>query len=244
MHVKKLVTATFLLGAAAYGLNWDNALIMGTTPGGKMFYEPGEEMVFTLKLEGMKEPLPADTYFVDWERRGDDGLKERGRAPLPFPPEGLVLKTKSDKPGFVCIEANVVTKDGKRVPKNHRWEKRVFFQGGAGVQPELIPMADEPADYDAFWAACLKELAAVPMDAQMTPVECPDKEVRLYAVRIPCAGPWPVTGYLTIPVKASKTNRMPITASYRGASPPPATVARRRTSSCRRRAARTTASRC
>ena len=218
MHVKKLVTATFLLGAAAYGLNWDNALIMGTTPGGKMFYAPGEEMVFTLKLEGMKEPLPADTYFVDWERRGDDGLKERGRAPLPFPPEGLVLKTKSDKPGFVCIEANVVTKDGKRVPKNHRWEKRVFFQGGAGVQPELIPMADEPADYDAFWDACLKELAAVPMDAQMTPVECLDKEVRLYAVRIPCAGPWPVTGYLTIPVKASKTNRMPITASYRGAS--------------------------
>ena len=217
--MKKTCLAAFvLLGAAAYGLNWDNALIMGTTPGGKMFYAPGEEMVFTLKLEGMKEPLPADTYFVDWERRGDDGLKERGRAPLPFPPEGLVLKTKSDKPGFVCIEANVVTKDGKRVPKNHRWEKRVFFQGGAGVQPELIPMADEPADYDAFWDTCLKELATVPMDAQMTPVECPDKEVRLYAVRIPCAGPWPVTGYLTIPVKASKTNRMPITASYRGAS--------------------------
>ena len=217
--MKKTCLAAFaLFGAVAYGLNWDNALIMGTTSGGKMFYEPGEEMVFTLKLEGMKEPLPADTYFVDWERRGDDGLKERGRAPLPFPPEGLVLKTKSDKPGFVCIEANVVTKDGKRVPKNHRWEKRVFFQGGAGVQPDLIPMADEPKDYDAFWAKCLEELAAVPMDAQMTPVECPDKEVRLYAVRIPCAGPWPVTGYLTIPVKASKTNRMPITASYRGAS--------------------------
>ena len=42
MHVKKLVTATFLLGAAAYGLNWDNALIMGTTPRGKMFYAPGD----------------------------------------------------------------------------------------------------------------------------------------------------------------------------------------------------------
>ncbi len=205
-------------GTVAWSLNWDSALIMGTTPGGKMFYAPGEEMAFTLKLEGMKEPLPADTYFVDWERRGDDGLVERGRAPLPFPPEGLVLRTKSDKPGFVCIEANVVTKDGKRVPKNHRWEKRVFFQGGAGVQPEKIPMADEPADYDAFWAACMKELDAVPMDAQMTPVECPDKEVRLYAVRIPCAGPWPVTGYLTIPVKASPTNKVPIYASYRGAS--------------------------
>ena len=81
MHIKKLFAATFLLGTVAYGLNWDNALIMGTTPDGKMFYEPGEEMVFTLKLEGMKEPLPADTCFVDWERRGDDGLRSAGARP-------------------------------------------------------------------------------------------------------------------------------------------------------------------
>ena len=211
------IAAALLCSTTARSQNWDNASITGTTPGGKVFFEPGEEMVFTLKLEGMEETLPPDTYFVDWERRGDDGLVQKGRAPLPFPKDGLVLKTKSDQPGFVCIEANVVTKDGKRVPKNHRWEKRVFFQGGAGVQPERIPFADEPADYDAFWAACLKELDAVPMNAQLTPVDCPDKEVRLYAVRIPCAGPQPVTGYLTIPVKASASNRMPITANFRGA---------------------------
>ena len=48
LSMKKTCLAAFvLLGAAAYGLNWDNALIMGTTPGGKMFYAPGEEMVFT-----------------------------------------------------------------------------------------------------------------------------------------------------------------------------------------------------
>lgn len=199
-------------------MNWDKALIRGTTPQGRLFFEPGEEMVFTLKLEGAEGTLTPDTYFVDWERRGDDGVTQRGRAPLPFPKDGLVLRTKSDKPGFVCIEANVVTKDGKRVPKNHRWEKRVFFQGGAGVRPDEIPMADEPADYDAFWAACLKELAAVPMNAQLTPVACKDAAVKLYAVRIPCAGPQPVTGYLTIPTAASATNRMPITAAYRGAS--------------------------
>ena len=209
--------AALLFGSAACALDWDNALISGVTPDGKVFYEIGEEMVFTLKLEGLKEPLPPNTYFVDWERRGDDGLKENGRVPLPFPPEGFTLRTKSDKPGFVCIEANVVTKNGQRVPKNHPWEKRVFFQGGAGVRPDLIPMADEPADYDAFWAECMKELDAVPMDAQMTLVKCPDKEVRCYAVRIPCAGAYPVTGYLTIPVAASTTNRMPISAAFKGA---------------------------
>ncbi len=209
-----------LLGTtlASFAINWDNAWIRGTTPGGKVFFEPNEEMAFSLTLEGVKEALPADTYFVDWERRGDDGMTERGRAPLPFPKDGLVLKTKSAKPGFVCLEANVVTKDGKRVPKNHRWEKRVFFQGGAGVRPDEIPMATEPADYDAFWAGCLKELDAVPLTAEMTPVPCQDAAVKLYAVKIACAGPQPVTGYLTIPVAASATNRLPITAAYRGAS--------------------------
>ncbi|HNX35482.1 MAG TPA: acetylxylan esterase [Kiritimatiellia bacterium] len=213
-----LVATVFACAAFAGTVDWDQALIRGTTPGGKIFFEPNEEMAFTLTLEGVKETLPADTYFVDWERRGDDGLVEKGRVPLPLPKGGFVLKTRTAKPGFVCLEANVVTKDGKRVPKNHRWEKRVFFQGGAGVRPDEIPMATEPADYDAFWAACLKELDAVPMNAEMKPVTCKDKEVRLYAVRIPCAGPWPVTGYLTIPVKASKENRMPISANYRGAS--------------------------
>ena len=209
-----------LLGTtlASFAINWDNAWIRGTTPGGKVFFEPNEEMAFSLTLEGVKEALPVDTYFVDWERRGDDGVTERGRAPLPFPKDGLVLKTKSAKPGFVCLEANVVTKDGKRVPKNHRWEKRVFFQGGAGVRPDEIPMATEPADYDAFWAGCLKELDAVPLTAEMTPVPCQDAAVKLYAVKIACAGPQPVTGYLTIPVAASATNRLPITAAYRGAS--------------------------
>ena len=219
--MKNMLLMTVLIGGlslSASAINWDNALISGTTPGGQVFFEPNEEMVFTLQLEGVKETLPPETYFVDWERRGDDGLSERGRAALPFPAGGLVLKTKSAKPGFVCIEANVVTKDGKRVPKNHRWEKRVFFQGGAGVRPNEIPMAKKPADYDAFWQKCLDELAAVPIKAEMKPVACKDAQVKLYAVSIACAGPQPVTGYLTIPVAASKTNRMPILASYRGAS--------------------------
>jgi len=128
MMMKSILMVTaFSCAAFAGAVDWDQALIRGTTPGGKIFFEPGEEMAFTLTLEGVKETLPADTYFVDWERRGDDGLVEKGRLPLPFPKcaDSLILKTA--KPGFVCLEANVVTKDGKRVPKNHRWEKRVFF---------------------------------------------------------------------------------------------------------------------
>jgi len=221
-----LFCALLLSGGVATGLDWNGALITGVTPGGRVFFEPGEEIAFTLKLVGVGEELPPGEYFVDWERRGDDGVRERGRAALPLPTGGLTVKTKGDKPGFICLEANVVTKDGKRVRKDHRWEPRVFFQGGAAVRPDDIPIADAPADYDAFWAAAMKELDAVPIKAQTTQVECGDKAVKCLAVRIPCAGPHPATGYVTIPVAASASNRMPIKLKFMGAStseqkPPP-----------------------
>ncbi len=198
-------------------LDWSSALIRGKTLEDKLFYAPGEEMTFSLILEGMTNDVPADTYFLDWERRGDDGHVEKGRAPLPTN-EPLVLRTKSDKPGFVCIEANVVMKDGMRVPKKHRWEKRVFFMGGAGVSPFAVKGCEEPEDYEVFWQSIEKEVATVPISAERREVPCEDKEVKLYAVRIACAGGRPITGYLTIPVTASATNKMPILACYSGAA--------------------------
>ena len=191
-------------------VNWDSALLVGSLGRACPFFAPGEEMVFTIRLEGVEGEVPPDTYFVDWERRGDDGATEKGRAPLPTEETPLVIRTRMDVPGFVCVEANVVTADGKRVPKNHRWEKRIFFMGGAAVDPESLPPGTEPADYDAFWAAQTGALDAVPIEAELTPTPCADSGVRLYGVRIPCAGPRPVTGWLTLPADASPERRYPL----------------------------------
>ena len=200
-------------------VDWTGAMLVGRLVGrDNPFFAPGEEMVFEIRLQGAKGGIPPDTYFVDWERRGDDGVVEKGRAPLPTAETPLVIRTKSDRPGFVCVEANVVTADGKRVPKNHRWEKRVFFQGGAAVAPETLKPGTEPADYDAFWDAQAARLGAMPVQAELTPAPCADAGVRLYAVRIDCAGGRPVTGWLTVPADASTTNRYPAEVSYRGAS--------------------------
>ena len=183
MKTRLLATMWACATLAACAVNWDAALVRGTTPNGRLFYAPGEEMAFSLVLEGVKGEIPADTYFLDWERRGDDGLVEKGRAPLPVAAP-FVLRTKSDKPGFVCVEANVVTKDGRRVPKNHRWEKRVFFMGGAGVAPHEVRGGKEPADYDAFWADLEKRLAAVPVTAERREVPCADKAARTGAAKV------------------------------------------------------------
>ena len=199
-------------------VNWDSAWLRGSLGRNCPFFEPGEEMVFTLRLEVAPDDIPPGTYFVDWERRGDDGLTEKGRAPLPTDEAPLAIRTKMDAPGFVCVEANVVTADGRRVPKNHRWEKRVFFMGGAAVAPEALLPGTEPADYDEFWAAQMAALDAVPAEAELTSTPCADAGVRLYAVRVACAGPRPVTGWLTLPADASPEKRYPLEVSYRGAS--------------------------
>ncbi|MBR4617516.1 MAG: hypothetical protein IKO55_18055 [Kiritimatiellae bacterium] len=118
-------------GLAMSKLDWSAATLVGSLGRDNPFFAPGEEMAFSITLDGFKGELPPDTFFIDWKRRGDDGITENGRVPLPTHGEPVVIRTKMDVPGFVRLTANVVTKDGKLVRKNHRWEPRVFFEGGA-----------------------------------------------------------------------------------------------------------------
>jgi len=185
-------------------------------------YKTGEPIVFTLWFEKVGA-LPAGAkYTVFWERTGDDGKTESGR--VPFDPKGTVtVKTALDRPGFVRLLAHVQDADGRNVrraapPPGDLWgsaEKAVFFDGGAGVDTaKLKPGVEEPADFDAFWARQRARLAAVPVKAVRREVPgAADAKARVYEVRVDCAGPRPVTGYLTIP-KTSGRYRAHVT--YQG----------------------------
>lgn len=203
--------------ASSAGVDWDEAMIVGSTPGNRICYRAEEEIEFTLRLAGVKGEIPPDTYFVDWSCRGEDGVVEKGRAPLPHPKDGIRVKTKMAVPGCVLVEANVVTADGKRVPKKHRWEPRVFFQGGACVEREAIRGGTEPADYDEFWSSCMDQLSKVPPKAKVEKVVIPDDKADCYSLRIDCAGPRPVTGYMTVPKRVGD-RKFPLTVGYCGAS--------------------------
>ena len=205
-------------GLAMSKLDWSAATLVGSLGRDNPFFAPGEEMAFSITLDGFKGELPPDTFFIDWKRRGDDGITENGRVPLPTHGEPVVIRTKMDVPGFVRLTANVVTKDGKLVRKNHRWEPRVFFEGGAAVAPEALLPGTEPADYDEFWSAQMARLAEVPVKAELRQTPCGDAGVRLYAVKIACAGGHPVTGWLTVPADASAKKRYPVEVRWRGAS--------------------------
>ena len=182
-----------------------NALLRGEADRTVAFYKPGEEMVFTLRVDGVERPF-RKKWLIRWSRTGDDGKSERGIHPVEAGP--LVIRTSLDKPGFVRIKATVVDEKGVafvKTGRDLREAKYVFFDGGAGVEPEKLKVCvPEPEDFDAFWARHKAELAKVPLRADLREYPGCGAGIRVYAVSIDCAGPRPATGFLTVPAKPGK----------------------------------------
>ena len=140
----------------------DRAVLHGETDKERAIdYKEGEEMVFTLTLQGA-EAFKEGDYFIHWQRTGDDGRSERGRVPLSAV-KPLVIRTKLDMPGFVRVHAEVVDAKGQKYRKAYlgdtttpegrkamnrfeRSDRRVFFDGGAGVKVDTLRSVPEPAD--------------------------------------------------------------------------------------------------
>lgn len=214
------LTAVCAVGTSFAVGELDGARLHGATDKARAIdYAPGEEMVFTLTLEGV-ERLPAEPYFIRWKRTGDDGCKEEGKVPLSLG-KPLVLRTSLAKPGFVRILAEVVDGKGivyrkvfrgdKATPEGraalNRFEstdKRVFFDGSAGVHPEKLQSVPEPADFDAFWAKRRATLAAVPMNPVVREHSPSGAAIRVRSFSVGCAGLRPVTGTYTVPANPGR----------------------------------------
>ena len=219
MEIKRLCFAAFAafgMGFAAFAGEWDGVLLQGRTLEDKAFYAPGEKMTFELRLTGAEQATNR-ACFIKWVRTGDDGKREEGKVPASAD-EPLVLETSLDKPGFVRIFAELVDKDGKPCRKDaekYKGERnKIFFDGGAGVEPEKLQSVPEPADFDAFWTKQKARLVAMPMTVRRK--ELPSQQGRVYAVEISCPSVRPVTGYLQVPADASPTNRYPCRLDLHG----------------------------
>ena len=171
--MKRISTAVLVALVAMIGLAnpkmLQKAWLKGTTDKAPVFYNPGEPMVFTIEPQGIKGELPANKYFLQWERTGDDGIEEKGKEPFTGKP--FVYKTSIAKPGFVRLYAVVVDENGKpfrkempkfkgdrtspegqRALRRLKKQKRlVFFDGGAAADIDTLRQgAPEPKDFDAF----------------------------------------------------------------------------------------------
>ncbi|MCQ2389623.1 MAG: acetylxylan esterase, partial [Kiritimatiellae bacterium] len=196
---------------------FDGVLLKGDTDQpDPVNYSVGETAVITVRREGA---LPAGTWRLKWRLDTDDGLHEEGIAPLAADGatnDVLVKRATLKRPGFARLQAEIVDARGRRV----HW--RAFFDGGAGFGVDAIGKATaEPADFDAYWARQKAFLASVPMkllERKPVPADRPDVNTNCttWAVKIACAGPRPVTGYLSIPKKPGKH---PVKMFFQGYSP-------------------------
>lgn len=167
----------------------------GETEKNPLAYEPGEEIVFNVQL--LDDGVPCGGKTVRWLRTGDDGKTEEGEA-VTDADRPLAIRTSIETPGFVWLKVVALDEAGNNIPgENHE------FNGGAGVLLDRLGSAPEPDDFDAFWARQKERLAEVPLEAHLTEVDSPDKNVKCYDLRVDCVGA-PVSGYFCLPAEAKE----------------------------------------
>lgn len=165
-------------------------------------YRPGETVTF--QIEATYDGRPLGAGEVEWTLT-KDGVdpKRSGRVPLAG---GKARITGTlDEPGFLQCRATLVV-DGAKV----------VALAGAGLSPLAIkPSAPAPADFEAFWAAQKKALAAVPANARLTPVKSGREGVDAFDLQADSIGA-PVSGYFAKPANA-KPRGLPAILTVHGA---------------------------
>lgn len=178
-------------------------------------YKKGETITFTAELLKDGKPAPGLklSYRLSENGNWDKFLEAKSD-------KQLTATAKLDKPGWVSIEVFAIGPDGKKLKNPKRKNVNLKAEIGAMVDPlEITESAPEPKDFDAFWKAQRELLDKIPVEAERVEVPVPKKykdNVVCYDVKVKCAGPAPVSGYLTMPQNAKKGS-LPATVSFHGA---------------------------
>ncbi|HOG49666.1 MAG TPA: acetylxylan esterase [Lentisphaeria bacterium] len=199
-----VVAVVFTLSAVA-----QEYTLVGTTDKPDGIYACGETITFSIQLLADGKPQAGTKLKYTLKADGDSTTNGELTSAL----EPVSLQTKLDFPGWTYVLFTPVDAEGKTLPVKARSSRGV----GAMVEPEKITYAGQkPADYDAFWAARRAELDKVPVKATLTRIENAADGFELYDVQVECAGPKPVSGYLSVPIGAAPKS-CPAVVSYHGA---------------------------
>ena len=104
--------SALLCGVAFAATPW----IKGVTDKGPLDYAIGEDMTFTLTVQGAQELPPG--LKLCWTRTGDDGQEQKGTADIASP---LVVKTSLNRPGFVRLYAELCEEIGRGSCRERVW---------------------------------------------------------------------------------------------------------------------------
>lgn len=130
-------------------------------------YQPGQVVHWKIQWEGASAPASVN-YIV---KKG--GLTEAGKGTLALRDGSADLDSTLDSPGTLLLEVKAKSAGSKEVRA---------LGGVVAAAGKIQPSAERPADFDAFWAAKLKELAAVHTDPQLESVDSGKPNVNYWKI--------------------------------------------------------------
>jgi len=172
-------------------------------------YRTGETARFLITVTHAGEPVSAGkvSYVVDDFVTENPPPSEYPKSQLELTDKPLAVSVTAESPIFLRCVARFQTPEGKKL----------MAAAGAGFSPlEIGPSLPVPDDFDPFWADQKRQLAEVPLDAKLTPVEQPDTTIECFDVEVACLGGAPVSGYLGI-AKDAKPKSLPAILWVHGA---------------------------
>ena len=155
-------------------------------------YHAGETAAWQVAVTG---GAPAEAAFV--VKQG--GLTERARGRVALSGGRGTISARLDEPGSLLLEVTVSGDTGGTV----RALSGALFSGG-----QIKPSAPRPADFDAFWQAKLGELAGVPTNAVLTPVDCGRTNVAYWQISLDNIRGSHIRGQLARPLQGDRLPAM------------------------------------
>ena len=161
--LRSLGSFVVLLGIAAAACGQELIVLPGN---GQGVYKAGETATWKIEAKGVDAK---EASFV--VKQG--GMKEIRKDKVPLVDGKAQLEATLDAPGWLLAEVTVKRADGSNLKT----------LGGALFSPEKIaPAAPRPDDFDAFWQAKLKDLAAVPANVKLEPAESGKPNVEYFKI--------------------------------------------------------------
>lgn len=202
---RRLAALVLLISAAlfAQAASSTNYLLSVRTDRPEALYALNEAVGFNFAVTLDGQPV-ADAE-VQWTL-SKDGVPPIRTGKLVLTNGQATLSGTLDEPGFLQCRATFHTPA----------IRAITAVAGAGIDPSRIkPSLPLPDDFDEFWSAQKRKLAAVPVNSRLTPIKSPQTGVECFDLQADCIGA-PVSGYFARPM-GSKPRSLPIILTVHGA---------------------------
>jgi cephalosporin-C deacetylase-like acetyl esterase len=150
-------------------------------------YTKGETVTFTITMTDAGKPVATADLPCDLST---DNFQNSEKKSVTITDGKGELQASRAEPCILWLRASYPQEAGRPV----------VAVGGAAFSPlEIQPSMPAPDDFDQFWADQKKRVDAIPVNAQLTPMDAGSSSIELYAITMDNINDTKIYGYLAKP---------------------------------------------